>query len=137
MDLIQMARALGAQIQQDERYLSFMAAHNANERDEELSELIGRVQLVHMSYRHEAAKADANQQKLSAYDEEFSGLYKQVMAHPLMQQYEAARDEFDALMKKITGILALCARGEDPQTCEPEDKPGCGGDCGGCAGCGE
>jgi len=132
-----MARELGSMIQKDECYLSFMAAFDEKENDAELSELIGRIQLVHMSYRHEVSKEDADQDRLKAYDEEFNALYRQVEINPHMQAFEAARGEVDRLMKKITGILTLCVRGEDPMTCDPDAESGCaGGDCGSCGGCG-
>ena len=139
MDLIKMARELGAAIQQDERYIRFMTAHETNEQDDALNELIGKIQLVHMSYQHEASKDDANQDKLKAYDEEFNGLYNEVMCNPNMRAYEKARGEIDELMKTITGILTLCVRGEDPMTCDPSvEEHSCGGDCGSCGGgCGE
>lgn len=134
MDLIQMARELGAAIQQDERYLTFMEAHEANEKDNELNELIGKIQLVHMSYNHEASKEDKDEEKLKAYDTEFNTLYNEVMCNPNMRRYEKARDAVDELMKEITGILTLCVRGEDPMTCDP-NASACSGDCGSCGGC--
>ena len=41
MDIIKMARELGAAIQQDERYLNFKKAREANEADKPLNDLIG------------------------------------------------------------------------------------------------
>ena len=136
MDLIQMARELGAAIQQDERYLNFMQAHEANDKDNELNSLIGKIQLVHMSYNQEASKDDKDEEKLKALDREFNTLYNEVRCNPNMRRYEKARDEIDVLMKEITGILTLCVRGEDPMTCDPNATAGCGGDCGSCGGCG-
>lgn len=136
MDLIKMTRELGAAIQQDERYTRFMEAHENNEKDSGLNELIGKIQLVHMSYQHEASKDNADDEKLKAYDKEFNGLYSEVMSNPNMRAYEKARNEIDELMKTITGILTLCVRGEDPMTCDPSfETGGCGGDCGSCGGC--
>ena len=135
MDLIQMARELGAALQQDERYLEFMQAHDDNEKDNELQALIGKIQLVHMSYNREASKDDKDEDKLKEYDRQFNALYNEVMCNPRMRRYEKARDEVDALMKEITGILTLCVRGEDPMTCDP-NAGSCGGDCGSCGGCG-
>lgn len=136
MDLIKMTRELGAAIQQDERYTRFMEAHENNEKDSGLNELIGKIQLVHMSYQHEASKDNADDEKLKAYDKEFNGLYSEVMSNPNMRAYEKARNEIDELMKTITGILTLCVRGEDPMTCDPSfEAGGCGGDCGSCGGC--
>ncbi len=134
MDLIALTRQLGAAIQQDERYLKFQKVQQANEGDAPLNELMQRIQMVHMSYQHEASKEDKNEQKLDAYDREFNELYTKVMANPNMQAYEEAREEMDDLMRYITEILTLCVRGEDPATCEPEQQEDCGCDCGSCGG---
>ncbi len=135
MDVIAKARELGAALQQDERYTKLIAAQKANEEDTALNELIARIQLVQMSFQHEAQKEDKNEQKLEAYDKEFGEIYTQIMANPNMQAYEAARSEIDSLMQYINGIFALCLQGEDPATCEPAQEHNCGGECGSCSGC--
>ena len=132
MDLIKMARELGAAIQQDERYLALEKANAINEADTELNNLIGEIQMIQMSYQNEAGKEDADKQKLEAFDKRFSEVYKLVMDNPNMQVFQAARQEIDDLMKYITGILTLCVRGEDPATCEPEQEHNCGGECSSC-----
>lgn len=132
MDIIELTRQLGAAIQQEEAYKAFHAAKEANEKDDELNALIDKIQLIHMSYQHEAAKDDANEEKLAAYDKEFSDVYKEVMSNPRMQAFEQAKQGLDSLMKTITGILTLSAQGEDPATCEYQS---CGGDCSSCGGC--
>ncbi len=104
MDVIAKARELGALLQQDERYIKLMEAQKANEADTALNELIARIQLVQMSFQHEATKEDKNEQKLQAYDKEFGEIYTQIMANPNMQAYEAARAEIDKLMNYITSI---------------------------------
>lgn len=137
MDVIAKARELGAALQQDERYTKLMEAQKANEADTALNELIAKIQLVKMSFQHEAAKEDKNEQKLEAYDKEFGEIYTQIMANPNMQAYEAARGEIDKLMQYINSIFALCLQGEDPATCEPhtEHDHSCGGECSSCGGC--
>ena len=136
MDVIAKARELGALLQQDERYLKLMEAQKANEEDKELNELIARIQLVQMSFQHEASKEDKNQQKLEAYDKEFGEIYTKIMANPNMQAFEAARNEIDQLMNYINGIFALCLQGQDPATCEPQAQGhDCGGECSSCSGC--
>ncbi len=136
MDVIAKARELGAALQQDERYLKLAEAQKANEEDTALNELIARIQLVQMSFQHEAQKEDKNEQKLEAYDKEFGEIYTQIMANPNMQAYEAARAEIDALMQYINNIFVLCLQGEDPATCEPKtEEHNCGGECSSCGGC--
>ena len=135
MDIIEITRQLGAAIQQDERYLAFHEARRTNEADTDLNDLINKIQLIHMSYQHEAAKDDANEEKLAAYDKEFSEVYQTVMANENMQKYEAARHAVDDMMNDITAILSLCVQGEDPKTCQPQEEHHCSGECGSCGGC--
>ena len=135
MDIIEITRQLGAAIQQDERYLAFHESRRTNEADTDLNDLINKIQLIHMSYQHEAAKDDANEEKLAAYDKEFSEVYQTVMANENMQKYEAARHAVDDMMNEITAILSLCVQGEDPKTCQPQEEHHCSGECGSCGGC--
>lgn len=133
MDLEKLTRELGKAIQQDERYLRFEQARIANEQDTALNELMGRIQLIQMSYQHEASKDEPNEGKMKAYDEEFRGVYGEIMQNKNMQNYEAARRDIDDMMNYLTGILALCVNGEDPDTCDPTAHS-CGGECSECGG---
>ena len=56
MDVIELTRQLGAAIQQDERYLAFAKAKEANEKDEALNALMGEIQMIQMNYQMEASK---------------------------------------------------------------------------------
>ncbi len=136
MDVIAMARELGAALQQDERYLKFSQAQKANEKDDELNELIAKLQLTQMNFQHEAGKEDKDDNRIQELDAEFGSLYTKIMANPNMQAYEEAAGEIDKLMKYINGIFTLCLQGEDPATCEPHiHDENCEGDCGSCGGC--
>ena len=133
MDLEKLTRELGKAIQQDERYLRFEQARVANEQDTALNELMSRIQLIQMSYQHEATKDEPNEGKMKAYDEEFRGVYTEIMQNKNMQNYETARKDIDDMMNYLTGILALCVNGEDPDTCDPTAHS-CGGECSECGG---
>ena len=98
MDLIQMARELGAAIQQDERYLALAKANAVNEADEELNNLIGEVQMIQTSYQNEAGKEDADNEKLEAFDKRFSEVYNKVMTNTNMQTFQEARQAIDDLI---------------------------------------
>lgn len=133
--LERIARDLGKELQKDERYIAFMNARAENEKDNELNELIGRVQLIHLNYGREAEKGDdADQDKLDNYEKEFNEAFTVVRNHPKMIKFESARDELDRLMKYLTGILSMCACGDDPESCDPEASQ-CSGDCSSCGGC--
>ena len=137
MDNIEkLTRQLGKAIQLDKRYIDFINARQDNEKDDELNDLLGQVQIIHMNYGREAQKGDdADQDKLDEYEKNFNEIFARVKSHPTMVKYENARDELDALMKYVTGILSMCAVGEDPMTCDPTAKNGCVGDCSSCGGC--
>ncbi len=132
MDLIQMTRELGEAIQQDERYLALAKANAVNEADTQLNSLIGEIQMIQTAYQSEAAKEGGDKEKLEELDKQFSEVYGKVMANENMQTFQEAREAIDDLMKEITGILALCIRGEDPATCELEPEQSCEGECSSC-----
>lgn len=131
MSLEKLTRELGKAIQQDERYLAMQKAIEANEKDNALNELMSKIQLIQVSAQHEASKAEPDEGKMQAYNEEFQGVYTEIMMNPNMQAYEKARRDIDELMNFLTGILAMCVNGDDPDTCDPKAHQ-CGGDCSGC-----
>ncbi|MBR6940911.1 MAG: YlbF family regulator [Clostridia bacterium] len=135
MDVIALARELGAALQKDERYLAFQKAQQANENDSELNENIARIQFLQTAFQHEAAKEDKDESKLRQMDEEFSQVYAKIMTNPNMKAYEEASAEIEKLMKYINGIFTLCIQGHDPATCEPVEEQNCNGVCEGCSGC--
>ncbi|MBR3816339.1 MAG: YlbF family regulator [Clostridia bacterium] len=136
MDIIKLTRELGAAIQQDERYLAFTKAREENEKDSELNDLMGQIQMVQMNYQMEASKEEPDSAKMQAFEEEFNTLYTKFMANGKMQAYDAARTEVDEMMNYIMQILSLCVNGADPATCEPEKHDHeCGGSCSSCSGC--
>ena len=131
MSLEKLTRELGKAIQQDKRYLAMQKAIEANEKDTALNELMSKIQLIQVSYQHEASKEEPDEGKMKAYDEEFRGVYTEIIMNPNMQAYEKARQDIDELMNYLTGILAMCVNGDDPDTCDPKAHQ-CGGDCSGC-----
>ncbi|MCL2106282.1 MAG: YlbF family regulator [Oscillospiraceae bacterium] len=131
----QLTRALGAAIQLDPVYVRYVAAKEANEADEALTERMRELELLRLSYRHEAAKKEqADKAKMEDFNERFQALYAEIMKNSSMREYQEASGALEAFMKRLTGILTGCAAGEDPESYEPEEAA-CGGSCGGCKGC--
>ena len=132
-----LTRELGAAIQLSPQYARFVAAKEANEADESQNEKIKQVELIRMQYQHEAQKGDeADKTTMDGYSEQFRVLHEEIMESPRMQEYQTAAKAMDELLKRVTGIIAGCAQGQDPETYEPE-QAGCGGGgCGGKSGCG-
>ena len=131
-EVIKLTRELGKAIQKDERYLNYVEARKANEADDELNSLIAKINLIQASYQQEASREDSSESKMKAYDEEFRQVYAQIMMNKTMQNFESVRKEVDDMMNYLTGILALCVNGEDPDTCEPQPA-GCSGSCESCS----
>ena len=131
MDVIKLTRDRGAAIQQDPRYLRFAAAREANEKDPELLDLMGQIQLLQMNYQREAAKEEPDAAAMEAFEKQFNDVYGAFMANAHMQEYEAARRDIDELMNYVMQLLGLCVNGADPATCEPEPHD-CGCDCESC-----
>ena len=138
MDVIEAARALGKAIQADARYAEYTAAKQANDEDTALQALIGKLNLLQMSYQNEAETEEPDQQKLDAWDEEFRSVYGEVMLNPNMRFFEEKKQAVDDLMSYIVNLLSLCANGADPETAEPRanNGEGCTGSCSSCGGCG-
>lgn len=138
MDVIKLTRELGAAIQKDDRYLKFAEIRDANEKDQELLDLMGKIQLLQMNYQREASLETPDQAKMNNYELEFNDLYSKFMGNEKMVAYEEARKEIDSLMNYIMQILGLCVNGADPETCEPEPEHehNCDGSCcSDCSGC--
>ena len=137
MNVIELTRQLGAAIQQDERYLAFAKAKEANEKDEALNALMGEIQMIQMNYQMEASKEEPNSAKMQEFEAEFNAKYEAFMANENMQKYDEARAQVDSMMNYIMQILGLCVNGADPMTCEPEQQHehSCDGSCSSCSGC--
>jgi len=134
MDIIELTRELGRAIQADERYLAFQLARQQSDEDQELQDAIGEFNLKRMAISNEAAKPDRNDETMQRLNKEFREVYGKIMQNEHMKAYDAAKNEFDALFQRVTGILNLCAEGDDPDTCD-YDAASCGGDCSSCSGC--
>lgn len=132
MDIIEMTRALGKAIQQDERYIRLSVARDNNDNDEKLQEMIGNFNLKRVEVNQEAARPDKDQAKLDALNESIRALYKEIMDNPNMVEFNAAKEEIDSLMNFVNQILVLSVNGQDPDTVE---QSSCTGSCATCAGC--
>ena len=133
MDIIAMARKLGAMLQQDDRYTAYHLAKQANDQDEDLQKLIGEFNLKRMELNAEMSKPDKDREKLTALDGKIKELYGQIMANKNMVVFNNVKNAMDELLSQINMIITMSANGEDPATCSVEHS--CGGNCRSCGGC--
>lgn len=132
MDVIQLARQLGAAIQQSEEYKNYIAAKEQNDADETLQKQIAEFNLLKMQYDTEMEKDDPSKDKIKEINEKITALYNQIMAGESMAAYNVAYNTYNELCSKVSNILLMCENGEDPDTCEPS---ACTGNCASCGGC--
>jgi len=134
MDMIELARELGREIQKDQRFLDVQVARQQSDEDEGLQKAIGEFNLKRMSINNEAQKPERDEEKLQKLNDELRTVYAEIMQNGNMTGYNTAKSELDALVQRVTAIVTLCADGENPDTCD-YDAASCGGDCGSCGGC--
>ena len=134
MDAIKAARELGKAIQADERYIEYNKAKEANDKDEQLQQLIGQFNLKRQQVGLEMSKSaeEQDKEKLDEANKEMQALYNQIMTNEHMADFTMAKHAMDKLINEINGIISLCCDGEDPDTCQ---YSACTGSCSTCGGC--
>jgi len=133
--IIGMARALGKAIQNDERYLAVQRCREENDADAALQQAIGAFNLVRLNLNQEIAKEDRDEEKVASLNDEMQRTYALIINSASMKGYQDASNELNVLVRQVTAVLSGAANGEDPDTIDPTAV--CGGNCGGCAGCGQ
>ena len=135
MTIIEQARALGAAIQADERYINYNKIAAENDQDPEIQNKIGEFNMKRSQLNEEMRKEDKDADILTTLDKEIRELYDEIVALPKMVAYYAAKEELDKLVQSVNYIVTGSANGEDPATM-PETAPACSGSCATCGGCG-
>lgn len=132
MDIIELTRTLGAEIQKTEEYKRFMTAKEKNDKDEVLQKQIGDFNLLKMQLDAEHEKEEKDDAKILEINEKIVELYNLIVSGEAMTEFNNAYADYKALTDKISNILLMCENGEDPATCEPSS---CTGNCSSCGGC--
>lgn len=136
MNVIEKARELGVLIQKDERYAAYYTAKEANDKDEELQNMINEFNMKRMQLNAEVSKETKDEERLAELDDSIKSLYGTIMANENMINYNKAKSDMDSLLNQINMIITYSANGEDPLTCPCEEvNVSCGGNCSSCGGC--
>lgn len=135
MNVIEAARALGAALQEDERYKKFDEAAKASDNDSEMQNKIGEFNMLRMQLNQEMQKPDKDAEKMTSLDNDIKALYDEIMAMPTMVAYNDAKEELDKLLSSVNYIISMSANGEDPASCPEKPPHSCGGSCSTCGGC--
>ncbi|MBP3761649.1 MAG: YlbF family regulator [Ruminococcus sp.] len=133
MDIIELTRELGKALQNDDRFIAYNLAKQANDNDEELQNLINSFTDMQKKLNEELRKEDSDSENLKEIDRTIKSTYNKIMSNRNMIVFTAAQKSLENLVQNMTQIITLCANGEDPDTCQPSS--GCSGSCSTCGGC--
>ena len=133
MDVIEQVRNLGKAIQHDERFIRYAKARLANDNDKELQASIGNFNIIRMELDRELNAEEKDEVKVAELNEKLRATYGEIMASPVMVEYNTAKAEVDTMVNEINTIISKCLDGEDPETCDT--SAGCSGSCATCGGC--
>lgn len=136
MDIIELTRALGKKLQQEDSYLKLQLARQAADEDQELQKLIGEFDIKRTELSEEASKPDEEKdnERIQAISRDMRKVYAGVMTNENMLKYNEAKDSFDILFNRINAIIQKSSEGEDPDTADFTTS--CSGSCATCGGCG-
>ena len=135
MDIIELSREIGRQIQKEDCYLQLREAQELSDNDEILQGLIGDFNFKRMAINNEATKAERDEEKLQALNTEMRKIYTDIIHNENMQKYNEKKEELDTLLKRVMAIITQSAEGDDPETTDYIDSCG-GGSCSTCGCCG-
>ncbi len=137
MDIIDLARQLGVQIQNTQAYKDYAAAKINNDNDEELQKDIGEFNLVRLSLdkylSQESNDKEKDKEKVKELNMQMKDIYSKIMSSESMVKFNIAKKQVDTIVNQINTIISLAVSGEDPLTCDLNS--GCTGQCSGCSGC--
>lgn len=133
MDIIELTRELGKALQNDDRFIAYNLAKQANDNDAELQALINGFTNMQGQLNEELRKENSDSERIKELDRDIKSNYNKIMSNKNMIIFSAAQKSLESLVQNMTQIITMCANGEDPDTCQPSS--GCSGSCSTCGGC--
>ena len=135
MDIIEMTRELGKALQNDDRFIAYTLAKQANDNDKELNDDIEKFSKLRQDLTTAMIAEDKDTDLIKQLDEDIKSTYQKIMSNKNMIVFQSAQTALENLVTNINQIISMCANGEDPETCQPPTG-GCSGSCATCGGCG-
>ena len=135
MNVIEIARQLGHAIQQDDRYIAYTLARQANDEDEALQSLIAGFERTRTELQMALGKEERDTEAITELNEVVKDIYQKIMSNPKMLVYNAAKQGYDELTNEVNTIISMSLNGTAPESIDPATA-GCTGSCSTCGGCG-
>ena len=134
MDVIELARQLGHELQNDARFAEANAAAAAANADEALGKMVADFETMRRELEALAAdRENDNAARAGELDKQMHAAYESINSHPAMVRYAQSGAELEELVNYIVKIITAAANGENPDTVEKESA--CTGSCETCGGC--
>ena len=133
MDIIEMTRKLGVEIQQQEVFKNYIKAKAANDNDVELQDMIGQFNVIRMQLDQLLSADEKDGDKVKELNSQLKDTYTAIMGRESMMNYNIAKGELDVLVNQINAIIEHTLDGDDPMTCDIASN--CTGSCSTCSGC--
>ena len=134
MDIIELARQLGKEIQKDESYIKMRLAEQTSESDAELQKLIDSYNTIRIEIDDEATNENRDMAKLRELNAKLRKSYAEIMQNEKMAAYSSAKQEFQCKLQRVMAIIQNSADGENPEITDYVPS-GCSGSCSSCSGC--
>ena len=134
MDIIELFKQAAVAMQSDIRYLELDAARRAVDEDKELQDMIGQFNLIRMEANEAMFADERDENHINELNEKSTSLYRAIMNHQKMLEFNEAKTEMDKMVSHIDAIINTAVNGGDP-TLVQEPHGGCSGSCSTCAGC--
>ncbi|MBO5106651.1 MAG: YlbF family regulator [Clostridia bacterium] len=133
MDIIEMTRKLGVEIQQQEVFKNYIKAKAANDNDIELQDMIGQFNVIRMQLDQALSADEKDTDKVKELNAQLKDTYTAIMGRESMMNYNIAKGELDVLVNQINAVIEHALDGDDPLTCDIASN--CTGSCSTCSGC--
>ena len=132
MNLIDLAKQLGEEIQNDELYIKVRMAEQKLETDTEFQNIMSEFNKEKNELNEEMMKETTDKEKIEKLNISIKDKYEKINKNENMVAYRNAQTDFMDVINKINEIILKSAQGKDPYS---ENEFECGGSCAGCSGC--
>ena len=128
MDILEMAKQLGLEIQNSPQMQAANKAEEIQENDEAAQELIREYNLRRMQIMQKMQSENASKEDMLAVRSELAEEFNKLLANESIKAYLAAKKEIDAVVKQVQDIITYYVTGEESGGCDS-------GSCSSCSGC--
>lgn len=127
-NILEKARELGLAIAESEEQKGMRTAEDAVMEDAQASSLMQEYSELKVQVQDMLESEAPDEQTLAEKSDRLQEVQDQLNDLPLVQRMLESRGAFAQMMAQVNQVIQFMVTGEEPSDC--------GGDCGGCSGCG-